>query len=170
MQANKKQNSTCVSSGLRIYFVSDLGGGLDQSWGLSKAFIWMYVEPTAGIVCACLPIIRPLLRKFTSIGSSGKPVYDTPRSNTTWSYGRGYLRRTGSNDLEGGPYLLKPQLRPSDDGVILTTSTINNDRTMTSEAEMLGRKGYVEPLDHGIQVHKDFHLSFEQNDDKDSHV
>lgn len=36
----------------------------DLTWNMSQAFIWSSVEPNIGIVCACLPTLRPLLRSW----------------------------------------------------------------------------------------------------------
>ena len=35
----------------------------DVTWNSSQSFIWSSVEPNIGIVCACLPTLRPLMRR-----------------------------------------------------------------------------------------------------------
>lgn len=39
-----------------------LNSSVDITWIMGDVFIWSSVEPCIGILCACLPTIRPLLR------------------------------------------------------------------------------------------------------------
>ncbi|KAL8725597.1 MAG: hypothetical protein Q9166_007262 [cf. Caloplaca sp. 2 TL-2023] len=52
----------CITSIIRFYYLEALGHGSDPSWDNVNAAIWSTVEPCIGIVCACLPIMGPLLR------------------------------------------------------------------------------------------------------------
>src|SRR5437660_1003180 len=42
----------------------------DVTWAFGPLGIWSCAEPCLGIVCACLPFMKPILRKFKIIGSS----------------------------------------------------------------------------------------------------
>ncbi|KAH8425101.1 uncharacterized protein LDX57_002850 [Aspergillus melleus] len=52
----------CIASLVRIYFMTFLKSSVDITWIMGDVFIWSSVEPCVGILCACLPTIRPLLR------------------------------------------------------------------------------------------------------------
>lgn len=56
---------------------------------MSDSFVWSCVEPCIGIVCACLPTLRPLLRRifprFILWGSSSKRL-QTPNNNTSSAF------------------------------------------------------------------------------------
>jgi fucose permease len=62
-----------------------LGTGIDFSWNASPALMWSAVEVNVGIVCACIPTLKPLFRKLlpsmvadlTENGSSTKTSHDT---------------------------------------------------------------------------------------------
>lgn len=61
---------------------------VDLTWNMSQAFIWSSVEPNIGIVCACLPTLRPLMRRClpkwfagSSLKSSSAPNYGTDYSS-----------------------------------------------------------------------------------------
>lgn len=54
--------SVCIASLVRIYFMTFLKTSIDITWIMGDVFIWSSVEPCVGILCACLPTIRPLLR------------------------------------------------------------------------------------------------------------
>ncbi|KAJ5824021.1 hypothetical protein N7447_006361 [Penicillium robsamsonii] len=62
----------CVASIIRIYYMTFLKNSPDVTWIMGDVFIWSSVEPSIGIVCACLPTLYPLLRSFIArvFGSS----------------------------------------------------------------------------------------------------
>ncbi|CAK39197.1 uncharacterized protein An06g01290 [Aspergillus niger] len=51
----------CVASAIRIYYFTFIND-VDVTWNLGNVFIWSSVEPSIGIVCACLPVLQPLFR------------------------------------------------------------------------------------------------------------
>ncbi|OQE39179.1 hypothetical protein PENCOP_c007G05044 [Penicillium coprophilum] len=62
----------CIASIIRIYYMTFLKNSPDVTWIMGDVFIWSSVEPSIGIVCACLPTLHPLLRSFIArvFGSS----------------------------------------------------------------------------------------------------
>ncbi|KAI9741126.1 MAG: hypothetical protein M1834_002839 [Cirrosporium novae-zelandiae] len=68
----------CVASVVRISYLVTLQTAIDVTWIMGPVFIWSSVEPAIGILSACLPLMRPLIRFFIHdfLGSSNK------RSNT----------------------------------------------------------------------------------------
>ncbi|KAL7782516.1 hypothetical protein V8C37DRAFT_397865 [Trichoderma ceciliae] len=78
----------CVAGVVRIYFLLQMFKSADLTWNMSQAFIWSTVEPNIGIVCACLPTLRPIMRRCiprwfagSSFKSSSAPNYATDYSS-----------------------------------------------------------------------------------------
>lgn len=40
----------------------------DISWNFGRGFIWSSIEPSLGIISACLPTLRPLIRSIFPAG------------------------------------------------------------------------------------------------------
>lgn len=55
-------HSACIASFMRIYYMSFLDEDLDVNWIMGDVFVWSTIEPSIGILCACLPSLQPLLR------------------------------------------------------------------------------------------------------------
>ena len=60
---------------IRIYYLQQaansqsfdqarLGTGLDFSWNASTALMWSAVEVNVGIICACIPTLKPLIKQI----------------------------------------------------------------------------------------------------------
>jgi hypothetical protein len=59
---------------IRIYYLQQavtqgfaaarLGTGVDFSWNVSSAFLWSAVEVNVGIICACIPTLKPLITRI----------------------------------------------------------------------------------------------------------
>lgn len=41
---------------------------MDISWNFGRGFIWSSIEPSLGIISACLPTLRPLIRSVFPSG------------------------------------------------------------------------------------------------------
>ncbi|CAI7583126.1 unnamed protein product [Penicillium glandicola] len=52
----------CIASGVRIHYITHLKGNVDITWALGSVSVWSIVEPSIGIICACLPVIQPFIR------------------------------------------------------------------------------------------------------------
>lgn len=82
--------STCVAGALRCYAVELMTENEDTTWNFGRGFIWSSIEPSLGIISACLPTLRPLVRKYfpTVFGSSPKASkygYKDSKSHTSQS-------------------------------------------------------------------------------------
>ncbi|KAL8854181.1 MAG: hypothetical protein Q9198_010935, partial [Flavoplaca austrocitrina] len=51
----------CVASAIRFYYLEQIDRW-DPTWGNVNSLIWTNIEPSVGIICACLPIMAPILR------------------------------------------------------------------------------------------------------------
>ena len=54
--------SVCVASIIRLHFLTFMDGAVDITWTLSNVYVWSTVEPCVGIICACLPVLQPIIR------------------------------------------------------------------------------------------------------------
>lgn len=81
----------------------------DLTWNMSQAFIWSSVEPNIGIVCACLPTLRPLMRRLIPKWFAGSSF----KSGSTPNYGTDYSSRLRSQT--GDFYALTDRNTPNKD-------------------------------------------------------
>lgn len=83
--ANK--NSVCIVSVLRIVSF-DFTTLEDVTYVSVKPAVWSSVEQSVGIICACLPTLRPLVRTLygSSKNSSGERCSTTPESSNGGSF------------------------------------------------------------------------------------
>ncbi|CAG8953055.1 hypothetical protein HYFRA_00003249 [Hymenoscyphus fraxineus] len=75
----------CVISFIRLVFVFKLDMEEDLTWNFIDTLIWTAVETFGGIICACLPMLRPLFikpsnRPTSSASSSKDSRFSGPRS------------------------------------------------------------------------------------------
>lgn len=71
--------SACVAGVVRIYFLTSMFTSADPTWTQADGFIWSSIESCIGIVCACLPTLRPLIRALLPcwLGTTA-PRYSKP--------------------------------------------------------------------------------------------
>lgn len=111
-------SSVCIAGVIRLYVLTKMFQSADLTWNMSQAFIWSSVEPNIGIVCACLPTLRPLIRQClprwfggSGITPSSQPGYGTDHSRHRSQNGDFYALRDRGKD---------PQKDKSDDELGLT--------------------------------------------------
>ncbi|KAK2767052.1 hypothetical protein FQN54_006370 [Arachnomyces sp. PD_36] len=65
---------TCVAGVLRCYAVKLMTENHDTTWNFGRGFIWSSIEPSLGIISACLPTLRPLVKHIfpSAFGSTKK--------------------------------------------------------------------------------------------------
>ncbi|KAJ5753401.1 uncharacterized protein N7511_007554 [Penicillium nucicola] len=56
----------CVAGIVRVIFLHKNIHSDDPSWTIAPVFMWSCVEPFIGILCACLPTISPMFRRWWS--------------------------------------------------------------------------------------------------------
>ena len=65
--AHRDPRSACASSIARVIFlVRSVDGPVDTTYDTVQPLIWSIIEPCTGIICACLPILRPLIQICSS--------------------------------------------------------------------------------------------------------
>ncbi|GMF76415.1 unnamed protein product [Aspergillus oryzae] len=100
---------------------------VDITWVIGDAMIWSNVEPCIGIVSACLPTLRPLLRQIPQLrlwgmfGSSGlSRDYKMTGEGTSGTSGAP-LQSTGNRSGYRASNGKKYQFWPEEDEIYLTT-------------------------------------------------
>lgn len=117
--------------------MGELARAKDVTFILVNIFLWSFVEPCIGIVCACLPTLRPLLQKVsrvlfgTEFGksfSSGPGISPglvrTQQSTTadgTKKQKNGFQRMKGAVGEKPESGNGRMRLRPTEDETALTT-------------------------------------------------
>lgn len=89
--------SACVAGLYRIFVEQRMFASSDLTWGMSQAFIWSSVEPNIGIVCACLPTFRSLMRRFIPKWFAGSSL---DKSGTGAQYGTNFSSKLRSQTGE----------------------------------------------------------------------
>ena len=98
--------SVCIAGAVRAGFLPQMIKDANVTWNTTHALIWSIVEPCIGIISACLPTMRPLLRRlfpncFTtelSISSSTSSTSQRPKKGSTFPDGsNGVKRRRDDN-------------------------------------------------------------------------
>ncbi|KAL2062454.1 hypothetical protein VTL71DRAFT_6720 [Oculimacula yallundae] len=54
----------CVTSIIRIKYVTSYGNTIDETWNYVDVIIWSSIETFTAVICACLMCIRPLIKKY----------------------------------------------------------------------------------------------------------
>ena len=63
------------------YGVQDLAS-IDRSWIEAETFIWSIIEVNTGLICTCVPVLKPFFRQI-------KAITDRP-----WPFGKLKFKRT----------------------------------------------------------------------------
>ncbi|OJD18496.1 hypothetical protein AJ78_01485 [Emergomyces pasteurianus Ep9510] len=165
----------CVVSFVRIKFMGDLARAKDVTFILTNIFLWSFVEPCMGIVCACLPTLRPLFQHATRVvfgteigrsistgpGISPGLVRTQQSSNVEGSKKQkmGFTRMKGTVGDEPKSANGRILLRPADDETMLTTVSAHYEmedfrRNGTSDVDSESHNQATPPM--GIRVKTDF--------------
>ncbi|CAI7641208.1 unnamed protein product [Penicillium discolor] len=77
----------CIASLIRIYYLTFLKNSYDYTFVIGNFFLWSIIEPSIGILCACLPTLYPLLRSTVAcmLGTSSKKYSGALRNQDTGS-------------------------------------------------------------------------------------
>lgn len=105
MSSVLRNYSVCIAGIVRLVVLNNNTHSDDATWTIAPVFLWSCVEPFLGIVCACLPTLSPLFRRWWStlitqkLSSSGKKSEDA----ISGSYNKpSRSRRTNPSGLD--PY------------------------------------------------------------------
>ncbi|KAG9184959.1 hypothetical protein G6011_11789 [Alternaria panax] len=79
----------CLVSILRLQSLVAISNSDDPSYDNPPAATWSSVESNVGIICACLPLLRPLITKWIprAFPSNHRSIYTHSRPNGARAYG-----------------------------------------------------------------------------------
>ncbi|KAF5967676.1 integral membrane protein [Fusarium coicis] len=111
----------CIASAVRVYYLDVFAKAADNTWAMGTVAIWSSVEPSMGIVSACLPSFKSFLRYLRLKGGS--------KSRSSFP--------TISNGVKGN------RLR-FDDEIALRSQIVGGEESMHSgQGSEAGRQIYV---------------------------
>ncbi|KAH7350484.1 hypothetical protein BKA66DRAFT_516356 [Pyrenochaeta sp. MPI-SDFR-AT-0127] len=75
----------CIVSILRLQSLVAISNSLDPTYDNPPAATWSSVETNVGIICSCLPLLRPLVNRWLPGGFSShkRSAHNTPRTYAT---------------------------------------------------------------------------------------
>ncbi|TKA31054.1 hypothetical protein B0A50_02022 [Salinomyces thailandicus] len=144
-----------IASVVRIVMLEKNTQSHDPVWTIAPVYIWSSVEPFVGIICACLPTLSPLFRRYwggrksQAISSTGRMTPGASNTIDTISGSKNkYQRRFQS------------RLRP-DDEVMLTSvyqthAGLGSGNAASGDA---GSEDNVAQIEH-IHVRKEFDIDW----------
>ncbi|KAL8948136.1 MAG: hypothetical protein Q9222_005647 [Ikaeria aurantiellina] len=88
----------CIASIVRFFYLHEIVP-TDATWTQINPAIWSIIEPSIGIVSACLPIMGPIFRtKITSVRTTSWFTRSKSSGQGSSSYGPGSLGRQNAYD------------------------------------------------------------------------
>lgn len=91
-----KLYSVCIFTSIRISAVVAYDP-LDGTYSIWQTAVWSQLEPILGILCACIPLMRPILDRFIIRRKVTTGLSQTPKSHT------GYQRTESLQDIDNVP-------------------------------------------------------------------
>ncbi|KAI9882143.1 MAG: hypothetical protein M1823_006113 [Watsoniomyces obsoletus] len=82
----------CAVSGVRILAFADLAKQFDVTWHTYSPLLWTVVEVNVGIVCSCMPTLKPLLRAHMPGIFGGASTQDSGPSSFLQTPSSGYSK------------------------------------------------------------------------------
>ncbi|KAI7239764.1 hypothetical protein KC330_g1713 [Hortaea werneckii] len=136
-----------VASIVRIIMLQKNTQSNDPVWTIAPVYIWSSVEPFVGIICACLPTLSPLFKRFWTAGRTQSSSRMTPNSENLDTI-------SGSKNK----HLRKFQRGMSADDEVMLTSVCQKQAETT--ARHLGSSEEDIGTAEQIHVRKDFDVDW----------
>ncbi|KAJ5094373.1 hypothetical protein N7456_010234, partial [Penicillium angulare] len=110
----------------RLTYMINLLTSVDASWVMSEVFVWSTIEPSIGVLCACLPTLNPMVRlvfkKVFGVESYGPfgsyPHYAGKRSSKSQEFRRFDVENRNESLRKGRQY-------PDDEIMLTTVASLN---------------------------------------------
>ncbi|KAI7483370.1 hypothetical protein KC351_g5209 [Hortaea werneckii] len=136
-----------VASIVRIVMLQKNTQSHDPVWTIAPVYIWSSVEPFVGIICACLPTLSPLFKRFWTARRNQSSSRTTPNSENL------YDTISGSKNKHLRKF---PRGLSADDEVMLTSVCQKQAETT---ARHLGSEDDIGAAEQ-IHVRKDFDVDW----------
>jgi hypothetical protein len=95
-RTNEQHNSVCIVSILRLQSLVSISNSTDPTYDNPAAATWSSVEINVGIICSCLPLLRPLFNRFL-------PGVFTSRNRIDNVDPKNYATIRSTNSRKGSP-------------------------------------------------------------------
>lgn len=114
------EDSVTFASIYRATTIAASASDPDPTWGPIPATIWSVIEANAGIVCACLPMLRsPFVRLFGPIfGRSRETMKPNGSYHLTWRSDKPQASAARSSRRRGADDTIMDPERDSEDSII----------------------------------------------------
>lgn len=98
----------CVISIIRIPQLTSISNSNDPTYDNASPAVWSAVESNVAIICACLPLLRPLFTEYLPgiFSSVKRTVFTEPRPYSTIG-----VSRVTKRDLENNSYAMESTIR-----------------------------------------------------------
>ncbi|KAG4422199.1 hypothetical protein IFR04_004705 [Cadophora malorum] len=121
----------CVTSIVRIKYVTSYGNTIDETWNYVDVVIWSSIETYTAVICACLMCIRPLIMKYIP---GVFPTTVNSRNNTNKSWGQKIGPRGQNSRNFGGGIELSGEDRSKQSNP--SSQTARSQITVTTESRV----------------------------------
>lgn len=152
---------------VRIYFlqetvlkkhvlVIELGMEVDLAWSSSTAFMWSVVEVNVGIICACIPQLKPLFRKVLPLN-----YVETVDVNTSEKTPSVLSLPQGSAGTQYNSRLETTALESASQTI--TTGTLDDEENHTERHVFMTNGQEIAPnigVDQSIQIQNEDNINF----------
>ena len=143
--------SVCLTAIIRFPYISELHFW-DVTWSVGKIGLWVNVECNVGIMCACLPLLRPVFaavipwRVFpTSSATSQPPSYVKPNIQL-----RSWRRDSQAEDKHQLREVEVPRPPPAEEDARPPTTRRPTGTNWFSRSNSLDDEDEEPPLEHGV--------------------
>ncbi|KAK3670654.1 hypothetical protein LTR78_009489 [Recurvomyces mirabilis] len=143
----------CVTTLVRV---GKLKIGADTTWSGTESVMWSCIEANTGIICACLPLLRPLLSfmvPWFSQRTRNKNTYDYGYQERTGPFASQQRRPSGHIELQGkGPSMYMSNITAKEqDSESRSSSQIGITQGIHKKVEV---ETYSEPA--GLNIDRDW--------------
>ena len=142
------RDSTCICSGIKTSYLSQLGNRTDFTWATYDIFAWVTAEFFLVIVCGSIPTLRPLLNFFR------RQLGVTPKYS-----GTSYQRHTGDSDVHHDDTI---ELRGFRKDCVISETTVSNSDVGTHAGR--GRKSKDVVPGDDIRIEKTFRVQVSKSE------
>lgn len=149
-----------ITSCLRVTTIDIIANTTDITYDISST-MWTIIEPNVAVICACLPMVRPLIvrifPKFMSKKSSGTNNFYTGQARGSRS-----LATAGTRSKEQGDWI---ELRAgkSDGNMASVHASVSLDNGSEESILAEGQRQHSGQSDSRVAIQKTIHYSVEHS-------
>lgn len=149
-----------ITSCLRVTTIDIIANTTDMTYDISST-MWTIIEPNVAVICACLPMVRPVIvRIFPKLVS--KRSFDENKFYAGRAYGSRSRATAGTRSKEQGDWI---ELGAGKSGVVMASVHAGSGSGNGSEESILagGGRPQVVRSDSRMAIQKTIHYSVEHS-------